>query len=103
VGVGVGAAAVVALPIVALSSVGMNLHGKHQIQDEFARRRITLPVTLASGETVQGSLFFRITPSPRELTLRTETGERARDVSVSLAPLMWLHMRMPGAPVPVTK
>ena len=103
VGVGVGTAAVVALPIVALGSVGMNLHRKHQIQDEFTRRRIKLPLTLAPGESVQGSLFFRITPSPRELTLRTQSFARERDVSVSLAPLIWLHMKMPSAPGPVTK
>jgi hypothetical protein len=95
VGFGVGAAAAVALPVVALGSVGMNLHRKHQIQAEFTRRRLKLPLTLAPGESVAGSLFFRITPSPRELVLRTQSDERTESIGVSLAPLVNLHMRLP--------
>ena len=92
---GVGAAAVVALPVVAISSVGMNIHRKHQVEAEFNRRRLVLPLNLEPGETVQGSFFFRITPSPRLLELQASAAGEPRNISVSLAPLASLHMRLP--------
>ena len=81
-------------------TVVMNQRRKHQIQDEFARRRLALPVTLAPGQTVQGSLFFRITPSPRELALPTGGDAVAR---ISLAPLAGLHLKVPPANVAAAK
>lgn len=94
-GATLGAAVVVALPLVAVGSVGMNIHRKHQVEAEFGRRRLGLPRTLAPGESAQGSLFFRLTPGPRELVLHTGPAADARRVSVSLAPLAGLHLRMP--------
>lgn len=99
-GVTVGAAAVVALPLVAVGSVGMNLHRKAQVEAEFKRRRLALPLTLAPGQSFEGSLFFRATPSPSELRLHTGVLDGARDVTVSLAPLASLHLRMPIIPAP---
>ncbi len=96
--VGVGTAAVVALPLVAIGSVGMNLHHKSQVEAEFRRRRLVLPHTLAPGESAHGSLFFRATPSPRRLAVHTDVAGEARDVTVSLAPLAGLHLRLPVVP-----
>ena len=93
--IGVGAAAFVALPVVAVSSVGMNLHRKHQVEAEFARRRLVLPLTVAPGQRVQGSLFFPVTPSPRELQLHARADAAPHDIAVSLAPLSGLHMALP--------
>jgi hypothetical protein len=95
VAAGVGAAAFVTLPVYAVGTVAMNYRRKHQVQDEFTRRRLVLPLTIAPGETAQGSLFFRITPSPRELVLHCRTDEAAHDVSVSLTALRGLHLRLP--------
>lgn len=102
-GATLGAAAVVTLPLVALGSVGMNIHRKHQVEAEFKRRRLVLPLTLAPGQSVDGSLFFRATPSPRELTLHTGVGGAAGNVTVSLAPLASLHLRMPIVPAAKAK
>lgn len=99
-GVTLGAAAVVALPLVAVGSVGMNLHRKQQVETEFQRRRLALPFTLAPGQSIDGSLFFRATPSPRELTLHTGASDEARNMTVSLAPLASLHLRMPLVSTP---
>jgi len=96
--IGVGAAAMVALPAAAISTVAINLRRKHQVQDEFARRRLALPLTLAPGGTVQGSLFFRLTPSPRELILHGRADEAARDIPIPLTPLAGLHLRLPLPP-----
>lgn len=93
VAVGVGAAAMVTLPLYAAGTVAMNYKRKHQVQDEFVRRRLVLPLTLAPGQTVQGSLFFRITPSPRELALHCGVGESVNNVVVLLTPLVGLHLR----------
>ncbi len=97
---GVGTVAFVALPLVALGSVGMNIHRKHQVEAEFSRRRLVLPRTLAPGESIEGSLFFRATPGPRELALHTGAADQARNITVSLAPLSSLHLRMPIVPTP---
>lgn len=96
--VGVGAAAVVALPVVAVGSVAMNIRSKHRIEEEFTRRRLVLPLTLAPGQTVTGSLFFRITPAPLRLTLGGRTEGEACEVSVDLTQLASLHLAPPVAP-----
>ena len=96
--VGVGAAAVVALPVVAVGSVAMNIRSKHRIEEEFTRRRLVLPLTLAPGQTVTGSLFFRITPAPLRLTLNGRAEDEAREVSIDLTRLSSLHLALPVAP-----
>ncbi|MEO7414550.1 MAG: hypothetical protein ABIZ81_14455 [Opitutaceae bacterium] len=93
---GVGTLTVVALPVLAIGSVGRNIHGKHQIEKEFFRRRIALPLSLAPGQSVQGSLFFPITPGPRKLTLNGHTGDGPREIVIDLAPLAGLHLPLPA-------
>ena len=99
----IGSVTFFALPVVAGGTVYMNLHRKHQVEAEFTRRRLVLPVTLVPGQTAEGSLFFRITPSPRELVFRTERAEAKAEVKVNLAPLSGLHVKAkPGADTPAT-
>ena len=102
-GMGIMAAAVtvVALPIIGLGSILRNVEYKHKIQDEFNRRCLIVPVTIQPGEMIQGSLFFRITPGPKRLTLLFSGHETDFDVSVDLAPLSDLHIdRNPGEKPP---
>jgi hypothetical protein len=94
---GAGTAAVVALPLVAIGTVGMNIHRKNQIGAEFDRRRLKLPLTLAPGQTVEGSLFFRITPAPQRLVLHSAAGDQPHDTAIALTPLSGLHLRAPAA------
>ena len=94
---GVGAATVLALPLVAIGTVGRNIHGKHQIGKEFSRRRLAFPLSLAPGQCVQGSLFFPITPAPRQLTLNSRSGGAPRDIVIDLAPLAGLHLPLTAA------
>ncbi len=89
----VGAVAFVALPAVALGTAWANVHGKHQIEAEFARRRLVLPANLPPGETAQGSLFFRVTPAPRRLVLACRAGDEAPQLDFDLAPLAHLHLK----------
>lgn len=89
----VGAATVVALPIFAVGTVYANVHSKHKVEAEFARRRLVLPLTIAPGQTVQGSLFFRITPGPQRLVLQCRTDGETRPLAIDLAPLAGLHLK----------
>jgi hypothetical protein len=84
---------VVAVPVAIGGTIYRNFTGRRKVEAEFARRRLALPLTIKPGETVQGSLFFTITPGPRQLSLAYTTGGEARTVSVDLAPLAGLHLR----------
>jgi hypothetical protein len=96
----IGATAFVALPIVAVGTVVANVRGKHKVEAEFARRCLVLPLPVAPGQTVQGSLFFRITPGPQRLVLRCLSGEETRDLLFDLSPLADLHFQPPPAVAP---
>jgi hypothetical protein len=92
-GLGAAAATVVALPIFVGSSIYRNVSNRHDIEREFNRRRLVLPFTFAPGQTVQGSLFFPITPGPQRLTFPYTANAAASDASVDLAVLNGLHLR----------
>ena len=59
--------AVMVADVAVVKLVDMNRKGK--IQEEFNRRRLPLPLTIAPGETRIGSLFFSMTPGPKRLLL----------------------------------
>jgi hypothetical protein len=92
----IGAATAVTLPLVAVGTVVANLHSKHKIDAEFARRRLALPLALAPGQTVQGNLFFRITPGPQRLALHGRVADQPCDVTIPLTPLAGLHLAPPA-------
>jgi len=98
----VGAVTFVALPVVAAGTVYANVHNKHKVEAEFARRRLALPATIPPGGTAQGSLFFRITPAPRQLVLSGRSGDEPRDLLFDLSPLAGLHLRQPAGAAPPT-
>ncbi|MGA2446855.1 MAG: hypothetical protein ABSG50_15685 [Opitutaceae bacterium] len=89
----VGAATVVALPLFAVGTVVANVHGKHKVEAEFRRRRLVLPLSIAPGQTVQGSLFFRITPGPQRLVLQCRADGETRPLAMDLALLAGLHLK----------
>ena len=90
----IGLAGALVLPVVAGTSVVMNVKRKHQVEAEFDRRRLALPLSLVSGQTAQGSLFFRITPGPRRLIFTCVAGTAApRDVTIDLTRLAGLHLK----------
>jgi hypothetical protein len=101
VGVGASFAAVstgatvaaVALPVYAVSIVAINHRNKGEVAAEFNRRRLALPATLAPGQNQAGSLFFRITPAPRQLVLRGRSDGQPWAAGVDLAPLVDLHLQ----------
>ena len=98
----VGATAFLAMPVVAVGTMYANVHNKHKVAAEFARRRLVLPVTIAPGGTVQGSLFFRVTPAPRQLVLSGRSGDETRDLLFDLSPLAGLHLKAPAGAASAT-
>ena len=94
----VGAAAAVTLPFVVAGTVVANIRSKHKVEAEFARRRLELPMTLAPGQTTQGSLFFPITPAPQRLVLLCHADDQTRPLDLDLAPLAGLHVGSPPKP-----
>jgi hypothetical protein len=87
----VGAAGIVALPVYAIVSSISNVSARHKIEEEFNRRRIVLPATIDQGQSVQGSLFFPITPGPKRLILQCQIGEETREFDLDLPQLADLH------------
>lgn len=82
-----------ALPAFAAGTIYSNVHHRHQIEDEFARRRIVLPAAIAPGQTLQGSLFFRISPGPRNIAFLVQIDGTYQKIVVELAPLAGLHLK----------
>lgn len=87
-------AAVPPLLLVDVAAVVLINHdNKTKVEQEFARRRLALPLALAPGATVQGSWFFPMTPGPQRLVLRGQAGEAPLEVVLELKPFAPLHLR----------
>ena len=89
------AAATVVVPV---WSVVANVNSRHDIEAEYRRRRLALPVFLVPGQVAQGSFFFRISPGPQRLVLRGRTGDQPCEAIIDLAPLATLHLKTPATP-----
>jgi hypothetical protein len=89
---------VVSAPFIALGTWGVNVEARKQIEGDFQCRRLVLPATIQPGQTAQGSLFFRVTPGPKRMTLLFTGGDQEFDVSVDLAPLSDLHIETTPEP-----
>ena len=93
---GAALAAIVVLPVYYGTVLGINHHNKKAAMAEFTRRRLSLPLTLAAGETRSGSVFYSMVRNPRSLELHwsSETGNG----QVAL-PLDFLHgLHVPAVP-----
>ncbi len=91
-------ATAVALPLYGATVLGVNLHNKKSIKEEFNRRRLRLPLVLAAGETRTGSLFFPMVPNPQSLIVSwsSQSGggdSRGGDTVLSLDFLQGLHVK----------
>ncbi len=78
---------VAAVPVTAIVIYVNNQKQRRVIENEFQRRRLSLPLTLAPGESRSGSLFFPMTVSPQSLRLGWAKGT---DHGTSLLPLPML-------------
>lgn len=81
-------AAVIDIAVVA----GMNHANKQKVVEEFTRRRMDLPVEIASGAARSGSWFFPMTPAPKELIVRAHRGTEKFELHLPLPELAKLHL-----------
>lgn len=101
---GSGVAALNIIPLIAVVDIAavavMNHHNKAKVQAEFDRRRLQLPLTLAPGAAVVGSLFFPMTPGPQRLIVRGKSADQPCELILELSPLTGLHLEKSAAAVP---
>lgn len=90
----------VAVPVFAGVTLYANVSARHEIEREFQRRRLALPATVLPGQTTQGSLFFRISPGPRQIKFHLVTDAGPRDETIDLSALHGLHLSSPPTPAP---
>jgi hypothetical protein len=95
--VGAALATVVVLPVYYLSVLGINHHNKKAVMNEFKRRRLPLPLTLAPGDARTGSLFYPMVRSPNSLVLHWSDGTSGATAVLPLDFLQALHV--PAAPI----
>ena len=86
---GVGAAIVA--PVYAAKVVAFNARGRKQIEAYFQKQRLVLPLTLTSGQAVQGSLFFPVTLGPQRFVLHGRLGTKPVEIAIDLTSLKGLH------------
>jgi hypothetical protein len=87
------AAAGLVLPAYIGGAVYRNHTHRKKIEAEFAHRRLVLPATLAPGQTIQGSLFFRIAPGPQSLLLAYQDHAGAGSTRADLTSFAGLHLQ----------
>jgi hypothetical protein len=90
-GYAVGAA--VFTPVYAANAIAFNVSGRKKVEADFNRRRLVLPLTIAAGQTVEGSLFFPVTPAPQTLAFHCRVADQATDLTLPLTPLANLHFK----------
>jgi hypothetical protein len=90
--VGAAMAAIVVLPVYYVSVWGINHHNKKAVMAEFTRRRLSLPLTLAPGETRTGSVFYPMVRDPRSLELHWSSETGNGQATLLLDFLHGLHM-----------
>jgi hypothetical protein len=94
---GGAATALAIIPVVAVVDIlvvaSMNHYNKEHVQQEFNRRRLVLPLTVAPGAIASGSLFFPMTPGPQRLTLQGQAGDTPLELVLELKPLAGLHLK----------
>ncbi len=96
-GMATGAVAgVVAVPVTAIVVYANNQKHKHQIEGEFTRRRVALPLILSPAEAHTGSFFFPMTVSPQALRLEWIKGAERGTIVLPLPMLAGMHVKEPS-------
>jgi hypothetical protein len=92
---GYAVCAAIFAPIYAASAITFNTSGRKRVENEFLQHRLSLPLTLAPGQVVAGSLFFPVTPGPGTLAFHCRVAGQTTDQPLLLTPLANLHVNPP--------
>jgi hypothetical protein len=94
---GGGVALLNVIPVVALVDITavaiMNNQNKKKVVAEFNRRRLSLLLDVAPGQSATGSFFFPMTPAPRRLVIKGTAGDAPLELTLELKPLAGLHLK----------
>lgn len=90
----------VAVPVTAIVIYANNQKQRRVIENEFHRRRLTLPMTIAPGESRSGSFFFPMTVSPQSLRVDWNRGDQLDTSHLPLPMLAGLHRKESAASLP---
>jgi hypothetical protein len=82
---------VIALPVYYVIVWDKNRSNKAAISTEFARRRLSFPLTLAAGEMRTGSIFFPMVPDPQSLGLGWTSDPKSGGIDIPLQSLAGMH------------
>jgi hypothetical protein len=88
-----------AVPAVVVSSLVMSHHAKNDIAAEFDHRRFSLPLALPGHGIKSGSLFFPVSPGPRNVRIKGHMNGEPFELMVDLAPLAGLHLEKKSGPI----
>jgi hypothetical protein len=80
-----------ASPVLAVNKLLIDPKNRKLVQAEFNRRCLRLPIELAPGASISGSVFFPLTPGPEHLSLKGRQAGQIVEVSVALPGLAGLH------------
>jgi hypothetical protein len=95
-----GAGAVpIAVPSVLLLGTEGDVEARQKIEDTFQARRLKLPRTVATAREARGSLFFPITPGPRQLRLVVRADGKLTAITIDLTAISHLHGAAPHVAV----
>lgn len=78
-------------PVWATNKLFIDPSHRERLAAEFNRRRLALPVGLAPGASVTGSVFFPLTPGPERLDASGRIGDRSWTASLKLPWLAGVH------------
>lgn len=93
-GVAAGATVgLIAVPVTAIVIYANNQKHKHEIEREFDRRRLFLPLPLAPSTPRTGSLFFPMTVSPRILRIEWARDDEHGIIELPLPMLAGMHRK----------
>jgi hypothetical protein len=83
----------VVTPAYAANAISFNTRGRKEVEADFNGRRLVLPLTIAPGQAVEGSLFFPVTPGPQALAFHCQVADQATELTLLLTPLADLHLK----------
>lgn len=84
-------AALVMLPL----AVSADAARTKKLKKEIADRQLAFPLTLPSGSSAMGSVFFPMTASPGRFVLQGQSDGKPIEIDITLNPLAQLHLIAP--------
>lgn len=85
------------ITLLATMPLALSVHSAmmEKLKKEIADRQLAFPLTLPSGSSAMGSVFFPMTPSPGRFVLQGQSDGKPIEIDITLNPLAQLHLIAP--------